>query len=307
MHSIDNNKYLKEFIIANPPTFKISNKCCTYAKKKVGHKLISENHYDLNIVGVRRAEGGVRATAYKSCFSENKDDECDEYRPLFWYKNEDKNDYEVAYFVEHSNCYTEYDLLRTGCSGCPFGRDFEHELEVIQEYEPKLYKAVNHIFGESYEYTRQYREFCKEMKEKEKGDKLQILDDEVYYIQEILSTNPNDSRIAVIYPQEFYGNSILKKNIPKMLTVVREYIDESDLYYYYKDKILSIRWDSQKTKYVNKAIEHQSKVDKLSKIMNDGINPYVWYISKISDELIYCGCSLKVDYLVSLESSRGIS
>lgn len=160
--NIANNKWLKEFIIENPPTFKISSKCCQYAKKDVSHKLIKENTYELNIVGVRRAEGGVRATSYKSCFSEG-DDGCDNYRPLFWYKDSDKIDYENAYNVEHSDCYVVYALPRTGCAGCPFGRDFENELEIIQKYEPKLYKAVNNIFGDSYEYTRKYREFVKKM------------------------------------------------------------------------------------------------------------------------------------------------
>lgn len=32
-----------------------------------------------------------------------------------------------------------------------------------------MYKAVNYIFGDSFEYTRQYRKFCKEMKEKNKN------------------------------------------------------------------------------------------------------------------------------------------
>ena len=169
--NISRNKYLKEFMVANPPTFKISNKCCKYAKKDVMHKCISESDYDLDIYGVRKAEGGSRATAYKSCFDET-DTGCDNYRPLFWYKDSDKIDYDVAYFVEHSDCYTEYGLKRTGCAGCPFGKDFEHELEVIQKYEPRLYKAVNNIFGESYEYTRRYREFCKQMKEKERINKL---------------------------------------------------------------------------------------------------------------------------------------
>ena len=49
------------------------------------------------------------------------------------------------------------------CSGCPYGRDFEEELRIIEEHEPKLYKAVNNIFKDSYEYTRKYREFCREM------------------------------------------------------------------------------------------------------------------------------------------------
>lgn len=32
--NIDYNKWLKEFLISNPPPFRISNKCCYYAKKK---------------------------------------------------------------------------------------------------------------------------------------------------------------------------------------------------------------------------------------------------------------------------------
>lgn len=165
--NIERNKYLKEFIIQNPPTFPISCTCCEYAKKKPAKKYINEHAYDLNIIGVRKAEGGTRATAYKNCFTENAN-EHDEYRPLFWYKDSDKRDYEIAYAIEHSKCYTEYGLKRTGCVGCPFGRDFEFELNVVREYEPKLFNAANHIFGESYEYTRKYREFRKNMKEETK-------------------------------------------------------------------------------------------------------------------------------------------
>ena len=81
---------------------------------------------------------------------------------------EDKQRYEEHYGITHSKCYTEYGLKRTGCAGCPFGKRFEAELEVIQKYEPKLYKAVMNIFGDSYAYTRAYKKFCEEMKAKEK-------------------------------------------------------------------------------------------------------------------------------------------
>lgn len=168
--NICNNKYLKEYMLENPPDFLISNKCCNYAKKQVVHKLLKENNYDLNIVGIRKAEGGARLSAYKSCFDEG-DNGIDNYRPIFWYTNSDKTDYENSYDVTHSNCYTEYGLKRTGCAGCSFGRDFEFELQVIKEYEPKLSKAVNNIFGDSYEYTRKYREFCRMMNDKEKMNK----------------------------------------------------------------------------------------------------------------------------------------
>ena len=153
------NKWLKEFMMKNPPDYKISSKCCQYAKKNVLHKLLSEEGYDLNIFGVRKAEGGIRSTSYKNCFDES--DKCDNYRPLFWYVNSDKEDYEKHYGITHSKCYTEYGLKRTGCAGCPFGRDFEQELDIIEKYEPKLFVAVNNIFGDGYEYTRKYREFCK--------------------------------------------------------------------------------------------------------------------------------------------------
>ena len=169
-HNIANNKWLKEFLIKYPPSFKISNVCCKYAKKDVAHQLILENNYDLHIVGIRKSEGGTRAKAYKSCFDDNGS-ECDNYRPLFWYKDKDKAEYEKHYNVEHSKCYTEYGLKRTGCAGCPFGRDFEYELSVIDQYESKLYKAVNNIFKEAYEYTRKYKTFYKEMDQKEKDVK----------------------------------------------------------------------------------------------------------------------------------------
>ena len=154
-------------MIANPPTFKISCKCCQYGKKNLMHKAIAENGYELEITGVRRAEGGIRDVAYKSCFDNNGDH--DRYRPLFWYTNADKEQYEEYYGVEHSKCYTEYGLKRTGCAGCPFGKDFEFELEVIEKYEPKLFKAVNNIFGDSYDYTRRYKEFWAEQKAKDKS------------------------------------------------------------------------------------------------------------------------------------------
>ena len=159
------NKYLKEFMVKNPPEFLISSKCCKYAKKDVLYRLVNEEGYDLNIFGVRKSEGGIRSTSYKTCFNEG--DVCDSYRPLFWYVNDDKLTYEKHYGITHSRCYMEYGLKRTGCAGCPFGRDFEYELEVIEKYEPKLFKAVINIFGYSYVYTRAYKKFCEEMKAKE--------------------------------------------------------------------------------------------------------------------------------------------
>ena len=54
--SIGRNKWLKEFMMANPPDFKISNKCCEYAKKKPAKLLIQEYDADLEIIGVDYSE-----------------------------------------------------------------------------------------------------------------------------------------------------------------------------------------------------------------------------------------------------------
>ena len=161
--------WLKEYMIANPPQFKISPKCCEGAKKNNAKAFLKENAADLNILGIRKAEGGIRSTAYKTCFDSTADsDGWNTYRPLFWYSDEDKSDYERLFDVTHSECYTKYGLKRTGCAGCPFAKDFENELVIIAEHEPKLYKAVNNIFGASYEYTRNFLKFRAEQTELER-------------------------------------------------------------------------------------------------------------------------------------------
>lgn len=161
------NKWLKEFLVDNPPKLRISNKCCKYAKKNVLIQAVKDIECDLNISGMRKAEGGIRSSAYKSCFSESESS-YDNYMPIWWYKKDDKKIYEEHYKVHHSDCYIKYGLSRTGCVGCPFGKDFEFELKVMKQFEPKLYKMANAVFGKSYDYTRLYREYCNERNKKSK-------------------------------------------------------------------------------------------------------------------------------------------
>lgn len=130
---------------------------------------------------------------------------------------------------------------------------------------------------------------------------MKILDDKDYCIQEMLNVNPFDNRIAIVYPKEFYGDSVLNKNIPKMLSVVREYIKEFESYLMFKNMIGNARWDSEKLKYGNIAYMHQEKADKLAEQMNEGISPYAWYVNKVNAKLAFNGLSRKVDYAVCLE------
>ena len=151
---ITRNKGLKEFMINNNPKFNISNKCCKYAKKDILKDLLKQG-YDLNISGIRRSEGGIRSTAYKSCF--DNQDNYDNYRPIFWFTDEDKIEYKKLFNVSNSKCYSVYGLKRTGCVGCPFSKNYKEELEIVKKYEPKLYKAVTNLFKDSYEYIIKYK------------------------------------------------------------------------------------------------------------------------------------------------------
>ena len=179
MFNIDYNTSLKDFLIANPPTFNVSKKCCNYAKKNVSHKFIKDNNIDLMIMGIRKAEGGVRSMKYKTCW-DNPDDGCHFYRPLFWYTTEDEKIYDETFGVTHSDCYEVWGFTRTGCVGCPFNRNVAEELEIVREREPQMYKACQHVFGQSYAYTAKYRRYqqaAKEGKLLNIGGKKHCLDD----------------------------------------------------------------------------------------------------------------------------------
>ncbi len=169
-YAIKRAPYLKEFMILHPPDFKITSQCCTHTKKNTIHTLIRHGNYDLNCLGVRSAEGGIRSAVLRTCFSPGTD--IDTFRPIFWFSEADKEVYCKHYGVTHSKCYTEYGLVRTGCVGCPFGKRFEEELQILEQYEPKLSKAANAVFEKSYTYTRANLAFREQRKAEEKRKNL---------------------------------------------------------------------------------------------------------------------------------------
>lgn len=155
-YNVAYKKHLKEFLVEHPPKFPISSLCCTFAKKTTAKEYYRTHDTDIVITGLRKAEGGVRAGAYDSCY---KVDKPDNYRPIWWFTDEDKQEYCRKYGVIHSKAYTKYGFARTGCACCPFGLGLSEELRKTEQYEPKLYNAVRKVFGKSYDYTEQYRVF----------------------------------------------------------------------------------------------------------------------------------------------------
>lgn len=159
MMNINRNRGLKEFIVANGIPFKVSNKCCEYAKKASARQYERENNIQLSIFGIRKSEGGRRAIAYKSCFMRNEKHKCDLFMPVFWFTDEDKQEYDRRYGVTHSRCYTEYGLKRTGCAGCPYNIHVLDELGRVKDHEPLLCTAANTIFADAYAWTKEYRQY----------------------------------------------------------------------------------------------------------------------------------------------------
>ena len=158
---IGRNAMLTEFIISNPPDFPISADCCKYAKKETAKRVNKDLQVDLEVIGVRQAEGGVRKAnkAYRDgCFTA-RDGGVDSYRPLYWFSNADKADYNRIFGIRNSDCYEVWGFTRTGCVGCPFNLTAMMELATARIYEPKLVRAVESVFKRSYAYTQAFHEF----------------------------------------------------------------------------------------------------------------------------------------------------
>ena len=68
---------------------------------------------------------------------------------MFWYLDSDKLEYCAYFKIRHSDCYERYGLKRTGCCGCPFGKNFEQELDIVHTFEPVMYKGICNIFKDS--------------------------------------------------------------------------------------------------------------------------------------------------------------
>lgn len=158
--SVYRNRYLKEFLMEYNPKIKISDKCCHFLKKKTSIEIYKQNK-GVRFVGVRRAEGGARAKT-GACFTNRGHGAEPMFRPLFWFAQNEIAQYKEIFGVTNSECYTKYGMLRTGCAGCPFSPSAEEELERVKPYEPGMYKLAHALFQDSYDYTRQYRQFVAE-------------------------------------------------------------------------------------------------------------------------------------------------
>ena len=133
------NKKARELLLSGK-LHKVSNKCCLYNKEKpmmqyaksVGKKAI---------IGVRGDESNTRKAKYDSCLRANGN-----FTPLYDFSDLLIDTIYEVYNIEVPSCYTY--LPRTGCAGCPYGRNCETELSLLPE--PQRKQAVKY-FKESYD------------------------------------------------------------------------------------------------------------------------------------------------------------
>lgn len=153
-------KYLREYLAENGLDFQVQNKCCQKVKKDLALEFQKENKFDCHVTGMRKAEGGQRQRLSNCYFKSSKGHKM--YHPLLHWTDDDKKQYNNINAIKNSDCYEVWGMKRTGCAGCPFGRSYKQELELIEKHEPKMHKAVLKIFGEAYELNEKIEEFRKE-------------------------------------------------------------------------------------------------------------------------------------------------
>ena len=177
---INSSEYMYDFMVENPPKFKISAKCCDYCKKQVAHEV--QKGFEMIITGERRDEGGMRSVPRSEdangtmCFYAQGKNQF-RFRPLYYVSDKDKAWYKERMGLRYSDAYEVYGLKRTGCCGCSISARAIEDLEKIRPYEPNVVKAAWAIFGESYRYRQQYNEFKKKKREQKKqGGQLTFAD-----------------------------------------------------------------------------------------------------------------------------------
>lgn len=134
---------------------KISNKCCFKLKKEPIREYEKQNNKPIAITGMRKSEGGLRATI-KKCVLTDRNGNVIKFHPLL-VVNEDFE----QWFIEKYNIklcelyYEPYNFQRTGCKGCPYSINLEEQLKKMEKYLPNERKQCEIIWEPIYkEYRR---------------------------------------------------------------------------------------------------------------------------------------------------------
>lgn len=142
----------------------VSHMCCVKLKKQPIKKWMKENDKAISITGMRREEGGQRATL--KCILTDKKGNIEKFHPLA-VVNDDWEDW----YIKERNIrlcelyYPPYNFIRTGCKGCPFNLNLQKDLDTMAELLPNERKACEVIWKPVYE---EYRRIGYRLRKKDK-------------------------------------------------------------------------------------------------------------------------------------------
>lgn len=133
------NQTARELLLSGK-LHKVSNKCCKYNKERPMMQYGKETGRKA-IIGTRQSESKTRKAKYNKCLTASGN-----FTPLYDFSDELMDGLYKEYNIEIPYCYTY--LSRTGCGGCPYGRNTETELAML----PRLQRAQTiKFFKESYD------------------------------------------------------------------------------------------------------------------------------------------------------------
>ena len=133
------NQTARELLLSGK-LHRVSNKCCKYNKERPMMQYGKETGRKA-IMGTRQNESRTRKAKYNKCLTAKGN-----FTPLYAFSDELMDRLYTEYRIEVTYCYTY--LSRTGCGGCPYGRNTETELAML----PRLQRAQTiKFFKESYD------------------------------------------------------------------------------------------------------------------------------------------------------------
>lgn len=140
------------------PDFKlnVSAQCCMRLKKMPVHQWERDNGRHIAITGMRREEGGERASI-KGCILTDGKGNMRKFHPLLVVSDEWEE-----WFIERERERIElcrlykppFNFKRTGCKGCPFSIDLQEQLSLMELYLPNERKQCELIWKPVYEEYR---------------------------------------------------------------------------------------------------------------------------------------------------------
>lgn len=132
---------------------KVSDACCKELKENPLKIWEKEHSKPYSIIGLMRSEGGRRNHASCLAFKNKK---FKNFQPLVAITKDWEDWFIERYHIEICAIYyPPYNFTRTGCKGCPFAPNLQHNLDVMEEYFPTERKQCEAIWKPVYdEYRR---------------------------------------------------------------------------------------------------------------------------------------------------------